>query len=1024
MEKCNRESETGIMVKIDRCLEKPDISREASPAWGGQTGLTPLMSWLSLLKPVRMLRKTPKIPALLACSLLAALPAERSAAQAPPPAAPAAPVAPATLNRLFTEAETAFTEKKYDEAVAKIQELLQALGTNKDAPLELLYFNIGLGYLLGDKPAEAEAAFTDCLKRFPKGEYSSRCNLGIGRACILQDTPEKKERAIDALRLAAQDPKYRSEAGLWLGQVYNDLGRRDEAMVVFKSLMGSDIRSPQQTTAAVEVIGLLADTGKLEDLTAYLDRLSNQAGVRDAIAWYANQVIVQGDELVGAQDYEAALSIYRSVPPRSQIIEIQKTALDSQRRDVKKLESVVAAEKTKALNQRSTASELLNVLKPAVELAEQALKSIEEKTDLDAALLMRRGRCLYYLDRHEEALVCFRALRTKYGSSGDAKAAAYAEIVILNKLKDIPKIKELCDDYLRKYPDSENAEQVATLAGEVLVQSEDWKQVGAFYRDLQNKFPKSESLDRYVFFQGVSLFQEAKFPESTPIFTKFLKDFPNSLMVENAMYYVAMSHFLSNNYKETLKACREYLSKFPDGKFAGDMRYRLAFIDFNDKETDQSDKIIKDLTTFIKDHPDDTSIGSMLCLLGDTYKKKTSDKQDEIARFEKQALDAYRKAVWSDSPEDVIQYALDTATSMLQANKDWAGIAALHSEFLQRKPDSSIALLSASWVAKMKTREGKGVEAAEMLANALKSRIGNPASEQVEFLIDELVKTLIPRKKPAEIDVDAVDKQLVDIVNKAIAGQENPTSNARLYYARARLAQLLRRADRSDLYLKGIATINAKDPAVLSPALLAVSGDILLKLGNLDEAEAMFRRLIDRYKEGMFADAGPVGLGYVALARKKPDEALKIFNDALESNPGMSRFKETTLGKLEAMVALDQLEEAEKLGLQIVGDKMFRGETAGKAYLLIGKIYRKQAEKASGVDAKLELLKKAHGTYNRVIVAYQSTPDVCAEAYWQSHETAKELGDKELAEKALAELRANQKMKNTARFKEANETIN
>ena len=63
--------------------------------------------------------------------------------------------------------------------------------------------------------------------------------------------------------------------------------------------MGSDIRSPQQTTAAVEVIGLLADTGKLEDLILYLDRLSNQAGIRDALAWYANQVIVRGDAVGG-----------------------------------------------------------------------------------------------------------------------------------------------------------------------------------------------------------------------------------------------------------------------------------------------------------------------------------------------------------------------------------------------------------------------------------------------------------------------------------------------------------------------------------------------------------------------------------------------------------------------------------------------------------------------------------------------------------------------------------------------------
>jgi tetratricopeptide (TPR) repeat protein len=971
--------------------------------------------------------------ALLACSILSVIPASRMEAQAPP-AAPAAPVAPATLNRLFGEAEAAFTAKDYPTAVAKIEELLKALGPNKDAPLELLYFNVGLGNLLAAKPVEAEVAFTEYLKRFPRGEYASRAYLGVGRACIDQATPEKKERAIEALKLAARDPRFRSEAGLWLGEVYTELGKRDEALVVFKSLMGSDIRSPQQTTAAVAVIGLLADTGKIEDLILYLDRLSNQAGVRDALAWYANQVIVRGDELVGTQAYESALTIYRSVPPRSQIVEIQKSALDAQRKDLKILEARVEQEKTKPLGQRSSASELVGNLKPAIELAEKALAAVEEKADLDAALLMRRGRCLYYLDRHEEALVCFRTLRNKYASAPDAKAAAYAEIVILNKLKNIPEIKVLCDAYLRKYPDADNVEQVATLAGEVLVQSGNWPEVAKFYRNLETKFPQSESLDRYTFFQGLAIFQEGDVKESTPIFTKFLKTFANSPLAENAMYYVAMSNFLTNNYKETLKTCKEYIAKFPDGRYAGDMRYRLAFIDFNDKgpdpedstataayENKMCDKITKDLSSFLADHPDDASAGSMYCLVGDAYKKKTSDKPDELVKFQKLALEAYKKAVWSESSDDVIQYALDTATTMLSGNKDYAGIAALHSEFLGRKPDSPLALLSASQVAKMKTREGKGAEAAEMLGNALKSRIGNPSAEQVEFLLDELVKTLVPRKKATEVDIDALDKQLVEILNKVIAGQENATTNARLYYARARLAQLLKRADRSDLYLKGVATINAKDPSVLSPALLSVSGDILLKLGMLDDAEAMFKRLVERYKDGMFADAGPVGLGYIAMARKQPADALKIFETALDTNPGMSRFKETTLGKLEALAALGQFEPAEKLALEIVGDKMFRGESAGKAYLILARIHRTQAEKAVGVDARLELLKKAYATYQRVYIAYQSAPDVCAEAYWQAYETATDMGNTTLADETLKTLAANPKLKNTARAKKAAE---
>jgi outer membrane protein assembly factor BamD (BamD/ComL family) len=926
---------------------------------------------------------------------------------------------------MFNEAEAAFGAKDYATGVSKVQELLKALGPGKEAPYELLYFYIGLGNLLNNKMPEAEAGFKDCVKRYPTGEYASRAYLGLGRACMMQESEAKKEEAVNALKSAAADPKYRSEAGLWLGQVYTGLGKHEEALKVFRSLMGSDVRTPQQTTASVEAIGLLADLGKLEDLIAYLDRLSNQAGVRDAMAWFTNQVIVRGDELFGTEAYEASLIIYRSVPPRSQILEIQSTALEALRKDLKVLEARVESEKNKPLGQHTNASELANALKPAIELAEAAMKSIEEKPELDAALLMRRGRCLFYLKRDEEALTCFRALREKFPASPDAESAAYAEIVILNKRQDIEGIKEKCDQFMRKYPESPRLEQVATLAGEVLVQSGKWKEVGSFYRGLETKFPKSESLERYVFFQALAFFQEANFKESSPLFDKFLKTYPNSPLVENALYYVAMSNFMSNEYKKTLASCRNYLAKFPGGRFAGDMQYRLSFIDFNDKEVDQSDKIIRDLGNFLKEHPDDLSNGSMLCLMADTYKKKIdkSKTDAEAKKNEDMALDCFLKAVWTECPDDVIQYALDTATGILQGRKDWKGIAELHGKFLNTKPNSPMALLSATWVAKGYARDGKSAEAAELLASTLKARIADPSSEQVEFLIDELVKSMVPRKKAKDIDVDALDKQLVDLLNKNIAGQENATTAARVYYARARLAQMVKRADRSDLYLKGIATTNAKDPTGLSAALLAVSGDILLKGGDLDGAEAMYKRLSDRYRDSMFSDAGPVGLGYVALGRKKPDEALKIFEDVLENNAGTSRLKETTLGKLQALVELDKFEPATKLALEMVGDKMFRGETSAKAYLQLGLIYRKQAAKATGDEAR-EFLAKAHGTYQRVYLANQGLPDLCAEGYWQAYEVLDELKDNVQAQETLKALATHPKLQNTARAKKAAEMVN
>ena len=183
----------------------------------------------------------------------------------------------------------------------------------------------------------------------------------------------------------------------------------------------------------------------------------------------------------------------------------------------------------------------------------------------------------------------------------------------------------------------------------------------------------------------------------------------------------------------------------------------------------------------------------------------------------------------------------------------------------------------------------------------------------------------------------------------------------------------------------------------------------------------MFKRLVDRFHDGSFSDAGPVGLGYLALARKQPDEALKIFEDTLANNNGVTCFKETTLGKLQALVDLEKFEAAEAFAKQIVSDKSFRGEPSAKAYMMLGESCRRQAAKeASSTSEKArEFLKQAHAYYQRVYVAYRGFPEICADAYWQAYQTAKALGDLNLAKETLKALLSDPKLENTPRRKDA-----
>ncbi len=960
------------------------------------------------------------------CALLATLPLCELRAQPADPAAPAEPAEqPAgELETLFADAEKAFGTKDYTTAVGKLETLLKAIADKQGVPaptLEMIRFNIGLGYLLMNdaaNAAKAEVAFTECLTKHPKGEYTSRSYLGVGKACMIQGTPEKKEKAINALRQAAADPKYRSEAGLALGQVYNELNRQEEAFQVFRTLMGSDVRTPQQTGAAVEVIGLLADSEKLDDLTAYLDRVINQPGIRDAIAWYTNQIVVRANDLSARGSHEVALALYRSIPPRRQVLETQRASLEEQKREVAEIEKKIADEIAKKIpiSRRSTAGETIGVLKAALELNTTALAAIETAVDLDADLLLGRGRSLYYLERYEESLVCFRTIRTVYPAAKNLETAAYSEIVTYNQLKDTDELQKRAADFLTKHPNSTNLEQIAMIAGQGLADAGKWDEMIAFYKDLAAKFSDSKSRDQYLFFQAYGMFRSGKFAEAGEAYSNFVQTFPESDRYEDALYQVALCNFIQGKFKETLTSIQDYLKKFPRGRYSGDLRYRLAYIDFRDEE-DQSEKLVKEINAFVSENIDDPSAGAMLNLLGDTYsqKKKIQEKQKDS---QDKALEAYMKAANSESNEDVIRYAVEQATIILQAKKDWAGLVNLHQGIMKRFPGSNLALISTTWVVKMMVRENRGAEAAQLLADTLKDSIADPANEQVESLIDEMVRTLVPtrRAKGVEINADALFEQLNKVVDSATAGQENPTTFARKNYAGARLFDMLRLPERSDQLLKAIA-LNTP-PEALSPMLLSACGEILIKDGQIDKAEGMFQRIMDRYQESPFADSGPVGLGQIALSKKEYDKALEHFTFAIEESQGSSKFREANIGRVEALAKLGKLDEAEKAGLELLGDRSFKGEPGGQVYLLVGDIFRTRAATKGGSE-KEEELKKANGYYQNAFARFKAFPDIAAEGLWRSYETLKELNLNEEAETTRKILLENEKLKNTPAFKKA-----
>lgn len=549
---------------------------------------------------------------------------------------------------------------------------------------------------------------------------------------------------------------------------------------------------------------------------------------------------------------------------------------------------------------------------------------------------------------------------------------------------------ERCDDYVRKYPDSDDLEMFAGMAIFQFVEFGDWDEVGKRCGEFLKRFPDSGNRGDYRFFQGLSRFAAGDVRGAITIFRQVLRDSPNCGLARSARHYLARSYFLRDH--EGLEDIPDWLMRAPL-PFKQDARAGFPFVlrkqseacsrygspssdayispycvEENNDGSEEGLCVIRDLGEFSARHSNDAAEGSTFCLLGCAH---------QAAGNVEEALECYRKAAWSECPDDVAALALDSAAALLLYRDGRAAAVGLYREFLKHRPEGVLGVEVAGKLATVFAKEGNVEEAEKIQTALIKPRIGDPSAMQAEFLIDELVKSMVPRGNVAEMDADGLDQQLVERLEGIAGDDANATAKARIYYARASLAQRLRRADRRELYLKGVAMMNAKDLSVLSPALLSGCGELLLKDGELDRAETMYLRLRDHFAETS-GDVAGVGLGRIALARGKPEDALGIFNGVLERNPDARVLPGATVGKLQALLEMNRIDEVLTLALESVANKALKGEAVARVYLLLGRAYERKAE-GGGADAK-GFLRKAFDAYHRVSMSYLGFPEIRDEA--------------------------------------------
>lgn len=943
------------------------------------------------------------------------------AAQAPAPPAPAKPDAPAApgaaplnaeqeMEALFSDAQSSFNQGKFDVALQKIA-AIHTKTSNKD--FEMVMYLEGACHFNMKAYDKAVTFFEDFIKKFPESGSINDAKMAVGESYLLAGNPEK---GIAALKEAASVDELRDKAGLMIANFYKKDSKPDEALpileVILKELSGAPTAEQQQAILLASDIYLAK--GDTEKAQAIMDKLRSGSQGDESVVQLNILSQKVGDEMLEGKRFGEALRAYQNVRRQSELIRIQKQR-------IARIEEWIAT--LSQPNGRVMFMGRLLSKEEATAMLEQnktILSEVENVKDYDASIYYRLGQCFYEMQRYYESMLAFQTIYEKFREYKDRDRSLFGMIVCNAALKRSSRAMALAEKYMAEFPQGANYSNVTDMLASLAVESGDSKKAKDVIRvALQQKDADKERLN---FLLGVVCFEMQDFDEARVAMQSVLAEKKDSAFKDGAMYYIALTYFFQNDSVKFIDAAEDYLDANPKGDYIVDARYRIAFIKLQAGKTGQKGGDVvgarEALEKLTVDHPNDPNIGQTWSLLGDIY-SEASDPDGKID-YNAKALEAYRNAVDKARTPDVRNYAIDAANNLMQDKEMWPDIIAMWTTYYnanQGKPDALKAIHfianARERVARSLEKEGKTDEAKKqrddargLVAKELLPHVGNPANEQVEVLIQQLVTMMVPKKRPRAASAAApaaaavpevkiatfeeVEEEFKKLMTPA-EGNLNGTGSARVLYGRALIARGFRDVPKYENLINIIP--DAAKAEELSPLLLAVMGEIMFKKGNLEKAGEYYNQIRAKYPNSEFGDRAPNGLAEIEFQKKDYQKALELFTEAIEKY-GFSEESILTgsLGKAKCYQAMLKWTDAEKLYTTILNTRDWRSAHP-TALLGLGEVSDGQKDSA-----------KAITYYRKILLAWRKDKAILFKAYLNCAKAYVAKGDNKSAREMLDEM--------------------
>ncbi len=955
---------------------------------------------------------------------------------------------------MYNEANAAFQKGDWATAISGYEKFISVImlqDAKAQAQLGPVHYMLGAAYFNQPNYEKAIETFKKYLDKWPAGERATEVKLGLAKASFFT---RDFETVIKIYSQFENSPAYRDQALLAEGDSYKELNKPEDEIRCLEKLIKPDIRGTTQAKGAIMLVECYTNQGESEKAVNLLATLQKKTSIIENLITLNELAVRLGDELLEKKKFAKAIEAFRQVRSHDDVVKFQHDRLTRMEKAIEaNLRSVSGNPQAFV-----AATQINNEIKAAMAEQKELLTEFEKLPDSGPGLLLRIAKCWYDWDRKWESIVVYdHVVKTYPIARPEREGALFGMVVTYSDLTQIGRCQQLCDQYVKEYPDGPNGGTVGYLSGAVALQANDPKSAEAHFVEMLQKLPNSEYREKMRYLLGVAKFAQNKFPDAMKEFDQYKQDYPSGEDIEEVTYRDALAQVFGGDFEKSIAGLNDYLQKYPSGTFVPDCKYRLMVCNY---AAQRYDEVIKSAQAWLQQYDKDKVAGEVAAIMGDSLAAQSK---------EAECIQAYIQSFKKASTDEVVNYSLFEASKHMQKLGQWDEVSKMFEEFIKERPEHPAVVAGMYWIGKARARQGKTEEAKEFLVSTLKTYIGQPKKEAVEQLLQQLAQLCSKRPRPAPgsqsapaviptvpatspliagegsappaiaagpaavpvstaaaggvptvavpavatlalpavppYDADAeLEKQLQPLEENA-----NATARARLLYAKSELAKLKKKSLEADDLYDQIA--NNFKPEDLSPVLLAQIGDFLAARGKSDRAGVLYNLLKIDYPKSDYLDFAYVGLGEIAFSNKKYEQAFELFDDAVDKYAG-AKIKEATLGKAKTLMELGRYDESKKLFEQVAGMREWRGDATANAVYELGEVEARQSHWAEAI---------VH--YQRVFVAYQRYLPWVAKAYLSSAESFEKLGRRKEAISSLHEMLRNEKLEKFPETEEAKKLL-